>query len=55
MCLLANQIHYAGVGLKYLHLSEYETRIQSLIEACERQMAKETWGIKCKVHRKSKH
>ena len=44
------------VGLKYLHLStDYETSIQSLIEACERKMAKETKGIKCKVHRKSKH
>ena len=30
------------VGLKYLHLStDYETNIQSLIEACERHMAKE--------------
>ena len=44
------------VGLKYLHLStDYVTSIQSLIEACERRMAKETNGIKCKVHRKSKH
>ena len=44
------------VGLKYLHLStDYETSIQSLIKVCERQMAKETKGIKCKVHRKSKH
>ena len=44
------------VGLKNLHLStDYETSIQSLIEACERHMAKETEGIKCKVHRKNKH
>ena len=44
------------VGLKYPHLStDYETTIQSLIEACERHMAKETKGIKCKVHCKSKH
>ena len=44
------------VGLKYLHLStDYETNIQSLIEACERHMAKEKKGIMCKVHRKSKH
>ena len=44
------------VGLKYLHLStDYETNIQSLIEACERHMAKEIKGIKCKMHRKSKH
>ena len=36
------------VGLKYLHLStDYETNIQSLIEACERHMAKETKEIKC--------
>ena len=44
------------VGLKYLHLStDYETYIQSLIEACERHMAKEQKGIMCNVHRKSKH
>ena len=42
------------VGLKYPHLStDYETSIQSLIEAIKRQMAKETKGIKCKVHRKT--
>ena len=30
------------VGLKYLHLStDYETNLQSKIEACERHMAKE--------------
>ena len=44
------------VGLKYLHLSTvYGTHVQSLIESCERHMAKETKGIKSKVHRKSKH
>ena len=44
------------VRLKYLNLStDYEPNIQSLIEACERHMAKETKGIKCKVHRKGKH
>ena len=44
------------VGLKYLHLStDNGTHVQSLIESCERHMAKETKGIKCKVHRKSKH
>ena len=33
------------VGLKYLHLSTgYETNIQSLIEACERHVAKEKKG-----------
>ena len=42
------------VGLKYLHLSsDYETNIQSLIEACERDMTKEKKGIKCKVRGKS--
>ena len=38
------------MGLKYLHLSiDYETNIESLIEAWERQMAKETsakWTVK---------
>ena len=39
------------VGLRDLHLStDYEANIQSLIEACERYMAKETKGIKCRVH-----
>ena len=32
-----------NVGLKYIHLStDYDTNIQTLIEACERHMAKET-------------
>ena len=45
-----------SVGLKYIHLStDYVSNIQSLIEACEQYMAKETKGIKCKVHRKIKH
>ena len=44
------------MGLKYLHLSTYyEINIQSLIEACERHMAKENKGIMCKVHSKSRH
>ena len=37
------------VGLKYLYLpTAYETKVQSLFEACERDMAKESKGMKYK-------